>query len=70
MLNDSLEKTNDVVKDTTGVIVNNKLDDGKIIIQKKFTIGDKDDEISLKRKTQRLEYKAFPEAIIKIFRNI
>lgn len=27
MLNDSLEKTNDVVKDTTGVTVNNKLDE-------------------------------------------
>ena len=50
--------------------VNSKLDDGKIIVQKEFTIGDKDDEISLKSKTQTLEYLAFPEAIIKIFRNI
>ena len=29
----------------------------------------KDDENILKNKTQKLEYKAFPEAIIKIFRN-
>ena len=28
-----------------------------------------DDEKALKRKTQRLEYKALPEAIIKVFRN-
>ena len=50
--------------------VNKKLDDGKIIIKKNFLINDKDDELSLKNKTQKLEYKAFPEAIVKIFRYI
>ena len=50
--------------------VNDKLDSGKTIIQKKFPINDKDNETILRTKTQVLEYKAFPEAIIKIFRNI
>ena len=50
--------------------VNNKLDDGKIIIQKSFNIYKNDNENTLKSKTQKLEYKAFPEAIIKIFRYI
>ena len=49
--------------------VNKKLDSGSIIVQKKFPINHKDDEKILKSKTQRLEYRAFPEAIIKIFRN-
>ena len=50
--------------------VNEKLDCGGIIIQKNFEIKSKDDEKILKTKTQKLEYRAFPEAIIKIFRNI
>ena len=49
--------------------VNEKLDSGSTIIQKKFEISNKDDEVILKNKTQKLEYRAFPEAIIKIFRN-
>ena len=49
--------------------VNNKLDSGTKIVQKKFYINISDDEFVLKNKTQKLEYKAFPEAIIKIFRN-
>ena len=49
--------------------VNEKLDNGKIIAQKSFFINSQDDENTLKFKTQRLEYKLFPEAIIKIFRN-
>jgi len=48
--------------------VNDKLDSGNTIVQKSFFIDTKDDENILKRKTQKLEYKAFPEAIIKIFR--
>tara|TARA_Y100001970_G_C14181661_1_gene830166 strand:+ start:1222 stop:1791 length:570 start_codon:yes stop_codon:yes gene_type:complete len=47
--------------------VNEKLDDGKIILQKAFYISNKDDELSLKKKTQKLEYKVFSEAIIKLF---
>ena len=50
--------------------VSEKLDSGNVIIQKNFNIGDRDNEITLKNKTQKLEYRAFPEAIIRIFRNI
>ena len=49
--------------------VNNKLDDGNIIIRKFFYLNPADNEMTLKKKTQQLEYKAYPEAIIKIFRN-
>tara|TARA_B100002019_G_scaffold280281_1_gene283046 strand:- start:952 stop:1515 length:564 start_codon:yes stop_codon:yes gene_type:complete len=48
--------------------VNEKLDGGNIILQKSFYINSIDDEKSLKIKTQKLEYVAFPEAIIKIFK--
>ena len=49
--------------------VTNKLDAGKIIIKKFFYLNPADNENTLKRKTQKLEYKAFPEAIIKNFRS-
>ena len=49
--------------------VNNKMDDGHIILKKKFNINTNDNIETLKRKTQKLEYIAYPEAIIKIFRN-
>jgi phosphoribosylglycinamide formyltransferase-1 len=49
--------------------VNEKLDSGSKIIQKSFFINYKDDEINLKIKTQKLEQRAFPQAIIQIFRN-
>ena len=48
--------------------VNEKLDSGNTIVQKKFFLKKIDNEEILKRKTQKLEYSAFPEAIIKIFR--
>tara|TARA_B100000674_G_scaffold448740_1_gene417345 strand:- start:3118 stop:3687 length:570 start_codon:yes stop_codon:yes gene_type:complete len=48
--------------------VNEKLDNGKNIVQKSFFISLNDDKNSLKVKTQQLEYIAYPEAIIKIFR--
>ena len=49
--------------------VSEKLDSGKIIVQKSFYINSNDNEETLKQKTQNLEYRVFPEAIIKIFRN-
>ena len=49
--------------------VSEKLDGGETIVQKKFFIDKKDDENDLKYKTQKLEHRAFPEAIIKIFRS-
>ena len=48
--------------------VNNKLDDGNIIIKKSFFLNSLDNIESLRKKTLKLEYKAYPEAIIKIFR--
>ena len=50
--------------------VNEKLDSGRIIIQKSFYVSKSDDEISLKNKTQKMEYLAFPEAIYKIYKFI
>ena len=49
--------------------VNEKLDSGNSIIQKNFFVGKNDNEKILRKKTQNLEHRAFPEAIIKIFRN-
>ena len=48
--------------------VSEKLDSGITIVQKKFFIDKEDNEKILKNKTQKLEYLAFPEAIIKVFR--
>ena len=52
----------------TRVSVLVSLDNGKNIVQKSFFIRLNDDKYSLQVKTQRLEYIAYPEAIIKIFR--
>ena len=49
--------------------VNEKLDSGKIITQKSFFINEKDKIDDIKLKTQKLEHKAFSEAIINIYRN-
>ena len=49
--------------------VSKKLDSGNIVIKKGFFIDSRDDEKTLKLRTQKLEYQIFPEAIIKIFRN-
>lgn len=49
--------------------VNNKLDSGKIVVKKTFYLSPRDNITTLKQKTQKLEYKAYPEAIVKIFRN-
>ena len=48
--------------------VNDKLDSGKIILMKKVNISKNDNIKSLKKKTQSVEYKAYSEAIIRIFR--
>ena len=45
-----------------------KLDNGKIVSQKSFFINPNDNEEDLKRKTQKIEYKIYPEAIINLFR--
>jgi len=48
--------------------MNNKLDSGKKILQKKVFISRNDNEKSLRAKVQKIEYKAYAEAIIKMFR--
>ena len=49
--------------------VNDKLDGGKVITQKSFYLVSNSSELDLKKKTQKLEYLAYPEAIVKIFRS-
>ena len=61
-------KNNECKTGCTVHYVNDQLDSGKIINKKIFFINKNDNENSLKKKTQRLEHLAFPEAIIKMFR--
>ena len=48
--------------------VNNKLDSGKIILQKKIYVEPNDSEQTLKAKVQAKEYRAYSESIFSIFR--
>ena len=48
--------------------VNNRLDSGKIILQKKINVEPKDSEQTLKTKVQVKEYRAYSESIVSIFR--
>ena len=61
-------KNQEIMTGCTVHYVNNKLDSGKIIIKKKFILSRTENEKSLKKKTQILEYRAFSEAINKIYR--
>ena len=61
-------KNKEVKSGCTVHYVNQKLDAGKIITQKSFFINLDDNENKLRTKTQKLEYFAYPEAIIKIFK--
>ena len=47
-------------------IVNNKLDSGKIILQKKVKILKSDSGKSLKKKVLKIEHKIYPKAIIRL----
>ena len=47
--------------------VNEKLDSGKTILQKSFQIDKNESIQTLKKKTQKMEYKAFSEAITKLY---
>tara|TARA_B100001059_G_C17679147_1_gene498709 strand:- start:170 stop:733 length:564 start_codon:yes stop_codon:yes gene_type:complete len=62
-------KNNEKKTGCTVHYVNEKLDSGNVIAKKSFFINSNDNEMILKQKTQKLEYLAFPEAIIKIFQN-
>ena len=48
--------------------VNDKLDSGKKILQKKVFISSIDSEKTLKAKVQQAEYRAYAEAVIKLFK--
>ncbi len=61
-------KRKEVKTGCTVHVVNEKLDSGNIIIKKFFYLNNLDNEGSIKTKTQKLEYLAFPEAIIRIYR--
>jgi len=62
-------KNNEKKTGCTVHFVSEKLDSGRTIVQKFFFINKNDDKEILKQKTQKLEHKAFPEAIIKLYRN-
>ena len=47
--------------------VTEKLDSGKVIMQKKIKVGVNDSSVSLAKKILKQEYKLYPAAIIKIF---
>ena len=49
--------------------VNQKLDSGKIILQKKIKILKKDDVRSLKKKVLMVEHEIYPKAIVKFLTN-
>jgi len=50
-------------------LVNNKLDSGKIILQKKVKVLKNDNEYKLSRKILKVEHKLYPAAITKLFFN-
>ncbi len=50
--------------------VNEKLDSGKIILQKKVRISKKDDVKSLEKKVLKIEHEIYPKAIIKFLSNL
>jgi len=50
-------------------LVNAKLDSGKIILQRKIKILKNDSPKSLEKKILKLEYKLYPDAILKFFSN-
>ena len=62
-------KNKEIRSGCTVHFVNEKIDNGKIIVQKFFFINEYDKENDIKIKTQKLEYLAFPESIIKLYRN-
>ena len=60
-------KNREKVTGCTVHFVNDKLDSGKIILNKTFKINYQDNEAALKRKTQLCEYRAYSQAIVKLF---
>jgi len=48
--------------------VNDKLDSGNKILQKKVFVSSNDNENTLKAKVQKVEYKAYTEAVIRLYK--
>ena len=59
-------KNKDKYSGATVHIVNEKLDSGRIIIQKKVKILKSDTEKSLQKKVLKIEHKIYPKAVIKL----
>ena len=60
-------KFNEKLTGCTVHFVNEKLDSGKIIIKKRVNINNNDNIETLKKKVQFEEYRAYSNAILKIF---
>tara|TARA_B100000780_G_scaffold256458_1_gene205651 strand:+ start:226 stop:783 length:558 start_codon:yes stop_codon:yes gene_type:complete len=61
-------KSEEKITGCTVHYVSDKLDSGQKILQKKIFITSNDNEKSLKKRVQLAEYKAYPEAIIRVFK--
>ena len=61
-------KNKDKLTGCTVHYVDNKLDSGKIILQRKIYVEPNDSEQTLKAKVQAKEYRAYSESIVSIFR--
>ena len=62
-------KNNEKMTGCSVHFVNEKLDSGEIILQKKIKIFKKDNVKSLKNRVLKEEYKLYPKSIIKILSN-
>ena len=60
-------KNKEINAGSTVHYVNEKLDSGKVILKKSISIEKTDNEITLKKKVQSIEYLIFSEAIRKIY---
>jgi len=61
-------KNKDKFSGCTVHFVNENLDSGKIILQKKIKVLKNDNLASLKKKVLMIEHKVYPKAIIKILK--
>jgi len=62
-------KNKDKYSGATVHVVNNKLDSGKIILQKKVKISKSDNKKSLEKKVLKIEHKIYAKAIIRLLTN-
>ncbi len=62
-------KNNEKYSGCTVHFVNDKLDSGKVILQKRLKILKNDDAYKLSKKILKIEHELYPEAIEKLFSN-